>query len=316
MALPEVRLLQTAIALAEELHFSKAAERLHIDQSTLSKRIQELENQLSVLLFDRNHQMVELTEPGRKFVELAREALLNIEQAVTSARAAHRGKDEILNLGNTPFTDPYLVSMILSVRLPLFPGLRIKLWSNYSNELAREVIAGTLDLALITGIPDNSKLSSLKLAEEPFYIAMSLDDPLSDLREIRLADMQNRNWVMFSRHVNPHLYDSIQRHTGAAGISPADLHHVSSPEEAAPLIIRDDGLAFLNRTGAWRIAQDGITFRPLAQDELRFTTALTVCAESKSRLLGEFVKATSRKLDALRRPAQHLLTLIPHEFGR
>ncbi|HZP06419.1 MAG TPA: LysR family transcriptional regulator [Terracidiphilus sp.] len=308
MVLPEIRLLQAAITLAEELHFSRAAERLHIDQSTLSKRIQELESQLGLRLFERNHQMVDLTESGSKFVEEARKAEVHIERAVNSAKAASRGTDEVLNLGKSPHTDPYLVSMILAIRLPLFPGLKIKIWSHFSHELAREVSTGSLDIAVTTGIPDTSKLSSLKLAENPFYIAMAWNDPLSALKQVRLRDMQDRNWVMFSRHVNPYLYDRIQRQASTDGVSGADLHHVSSPEEAVPLILENYGLAFLNRTGAWRIAQHGITMRPLAEDSLRLITNLTVRADTKSRLIGEFVKATARKLDTLRRPVQRSLS--------
>ncbi len=89
------------------------------------------------------------------------------------------GADEILNIGKSAYTDPYLVSTLLAVRLPLFPGMRVKLWSNYSNELAHQVIAGTLDLALITGVPDTPKLTVLKIADNPFYISMSLDDELA-----------------------------------------------------------------------------------------------------------------------------------------
>ena len=199
----EIRLLQTAIVLAEELNFSRAAERLRIDQSALSKRIIELESQLGFRLFERDHQRVELTEPGRKFVEEAREAVLHAERAVLSAKAAFNGAEDILNIGKSAYTDPYLVSMLLSIRLPLFPSLKIKLWSNFSHELAHEVIAGTLDLALITGVPDTPKLSSLRVADHPFYIAMCLSDPLAEYRELRLKDMHNRNWVLFSTARKP-----------------------------------------------------------------------------------------------------------------
>jgi DNA-binding transcriptional LysR family regulator len=128
---------------------------------------------------------------------------------------------------------------ILVIRLPLFPGLRIKLWSNYSHELAREILAGALDLALTTGIPETPKLSCLKLAESPFYIAMSSGDPLAGQRQVRLRDMQDRTWVLFSRHVGPHLYDMIQRGTAATGAGASDLHHVSSPEEAVGSIAEE-----------------------------------------------------------------------------
>ena len=106
MALPEIRLLETANVLAEELHFSRVAERLRVDQSTVSKRIDELESQLGFRLFQRNHQIVELTEAGRKFVEEARIALLHVERAIQSGRTAREDAEAILNVGRSPYTDP------------------------------------------------------------------------------------------------------------------------------------------------------------------------------------------------------------------
>jgi DNA-binding transcriptional LysR family regulator len=186
-------LLQAAIAVARELNFSRAAESLHIGQSTLSKQIYELESQLGFKLFERNHQTVELTDAGRAFVEEAREALLHTERAVVAAKAVFNGADQILNLGKSAFTDPFLISTVLSVRLPLFPGMRIKQWSNYSNELARQVIAGTLDLAMTTGIPENPKLSLLQLADNPFYLAMPEDDQLADQTDLVLEQLHDAN---------------------------------------------------------------------------------------------------------------------------
>ena len=112
MALPEIRLLQAAIALAEYLNFSRAAERLHLTQPALSKQIVELEAQLGLRLFERSHQNVDLTDAGRAFVEEAREAVLHAERAVISAKAVFNGADEILNVGKSAYTDPYLVSTI------------------------------------------------------------------------------------------------------------------------------------------------------------------------------------------------------------
>lgn len=107
MVLPDTRLFQAAIVLAEELNFSRAAERLRIDQSTLSRRIMELEGMVGVRLFERNHQVVELTEPGRHFVQEARHALLHAERAVLSATAASRGADEVLK--GEPSVTPCLI---------------------------------------------------------------------------------------------------------------------------------------------------------------------------------------------------------------
>jgi DNA-binding transcriptional LysR family regulator len=309
MILPETRLLQAAITLAEELNFSRAAERLRVDQSTLSKRILELENQLDVHLFERNHQKVALTDAGKRFVEEAQQAIAHVERAVFSARAVFGGSDEFLYIGRSAYTDPWLVSMMLSVHLPFHPGLRIQWSSNFSHEIAREVIAGTLDLALTTGLPENPKLTCLKMAEEPLYIAMSWNDCLATHREVRLTNLDNRNWVLFSRHVSPYMYDTLQREASKAGVGSSELHHVTGADEAVPLILDRGGLAFLTKTGAWRIAWEGITIRPLAEENLRLITCPTARADSKSRLVNDFVKAAARTVESLRRPVQTQLPL-------
>jgi len=303
MTLPETRLLQAAIALAEELHFSRAAERLRIEQSTLSKRILELESQISLRLFKRNRQFVELTDAGRHFVEEARHAVLHTERAVMSATAAFRGAEEILNIGKSAYTDPYLVTTLLSIRLPLFPGLRVKLWSNYSHELAHQVALGKLDMALVTAVPDMPKLNLLTVADAPVYIALSKHHPLAGRKELRLEDLRACEWILLASYVNPHVFEMIQQVTAERGVVASDLHYVMTAEEALEFVLARKGVAFLNRAGAWRIARDGVTMRPLVEEKLRFITKLATQAESKSRLVSEFVRAAGRKL-AGSRPAQ------------
>jgi DNA-binding transcriptional LysR family regulator len=181
--------------------------------------------------------IVAVTETGRVFVEEAREAVLHTERAVAAATAIFNGADEILNLGKSAYTDPFLVSTLLSIRLPLFPGMRIKQWSNYSNELARQVISGDLDAAVMTGIPETPKLSLLRLADNPFYIALATNDPLAQRREILLEQMGDRNWVLLCRHANSYLYDTILFVGSGKNIRPKDIFQVMSPEEASELIL-------------------------------------------------------------------------------
>jgi len=301
--LPDIRLFQAAIVLAEELNFSRTAERLRIDQSTLSRRIMELESLVGLRLFERNHKVVELTEPGRHFVQEARHALLHAERAVSSATAASRGADEVLNLGKSVYTDPYLVSALLSIQLPLFPGLKIKQWSHYSHELAHQVALGKLDVALVTAVPDTPKLNLLMVAEAPIYIALSKDSPLKNNKELRLEDLSGHDWILPAPHVNPHLHEMIQGIKSERGIPVPEVHHVMTAEEASELILAHKGAAFLTRGGAWRIARDGVTMRPLAEERLRLVTKLATRADNKSRLVSEFVRAAGRKLSSTR-PAQ------------
>ncbi len=225
------------------------------------------------------------------------------------------GADEILNLGRSAYTDPFLVSTLLSIRLPLFPGMRIKQWSNFSNELARQVISGDLDAAVTTGVPETPKLSLLRMADNPFYIAMSASDALTEHRELLLEQMQNRNLILLSRHANSYLYDMILFVASSKDVRPKDIFHVMSPEEVSELILEHEALAFLPRSAAWRISRDGITMRPLSEPRLRLVTNLAVRSDTKSRLVKEFVRATSRKMDSLALKLQGRLPLTAHKIA-
>lgn len=309
MALPDISLLQAAIVLAEELHFGRAADRLNMSQPTLSKQIFRLERSLGFRIFEHNHQAAELTPAGRVFIAEAREVVSHAERAVLSARAVVDGPNEILNIGKSSYTEPILVSTLLSIHLSLFPEMRIKLWSNFSNELARQVSTGTLDLAVITGVSHKPQLSVLNIADNPFYIALPMGDELAAYREIRLDQMSKRIWILLGKHANAHLYETIQSVGADRNVYPSDIYHFTSPEEASELVREHDGLAFLPRSAAWRIARDGITMRPLAEPRLRLVTSLAIRADSKSRLVNEFVRAAGRKFGVIGRTAQRKLPL-------
>jgi len=309
MALPDIRLLQSAIVLAEELHFGRAADGLNMSQPTLNKQIFRLERSVGFRIFEHSHQAVELTPAGQVFIAEAREVVFHAERAMLSARAVIDGPTEILNVGKSSYTDPFFVSMLMSIRLPLFPDMKAKLWSNYSNELARQLIAGTLDVALITGVPPKSKLSTLEIATNPYYVAMRTGDELAAHKEVRLNQMERRLWVLLGPHINAYLYDQIQTVTSEKEIYASDIYHFTSSEEASGLVHEHHGLALLPRTAAWRIARDGITIRPLVEDRLRLVTSLAVRADSKSRLVNEFVKAAGRKLSDAGQRRQNTLPM-------
>ena len=138
-----------------------------------SRSSNHIENQFGYPLFKRNHKTVELTEAGRKFVEEDRVALLHAERAVQAGRAASQDADVVLNIGRSPYTDPFLVTTLLSIKLPLFPQLRVELSHQFSCDLIREVLARALDLAIATEPPEGERLTMVKVCESPFYIATS-----------------------------------------------------------------------------------------------------------------------------------------------
>jgi len=193
----DFRLLQSAIVLADELNFSRAASRLHLTQPGLTKQIQDLESQLGVIIFERSSQGVELTEPGRVFIEHAKLAVFHLERAVHLTRAAAKGAEVVVNFGSSPYIDPYIVSTILSVRLSLFPTMHVHTHSHFSHELMRQVSSGELDIAIVAAGEENSRLNFLELERHPLFALMKTEDAAARKRAACLGDFDDRVWVLF-----------------------------------------------------------------------------------------------------------------------
>jgi DNA-binding transcriptional LysR family regulator len=302
MRLPDIHLLQAAIMLAEVRNYSRAARKLGIQQPTLTKRILELEHLIGVQLFIRSTQFVEPTDACRQLIEEAKQCVFHAERAVNVARLAEQGAQAVLHIGKSQYTDPYLITMLTSVSLPLFPNLEVSLSSMLSKELETEVLLGNLDLAVATGHFDNPKITQLELLRTPFYIAVAERSPLAGFTELTLAQLHQKTWVMFERHVHPSLYDSIFREANEEKVQPKSVHHVVTAEESAQELYAETGeVAFLTRAGAWRIARNGLTMRPLIHPTLNISSKLIARADDSSRIVSEFARTLKRKLDASRR---------------
>jgi len=304
MGQSDIKLMEAAIALAEELNFSRAAQKLHITQPALTKRIAELEDRLGISLFTRDHQMVDVNDSGQAFVEEARLSVLHGERAFQAAQRAARGVDVVLNVGRSPYTDPFLVTTLLSIQLPLFPRLRVDLTSQFSCDLVHQLLEGRLDLAIATEPPESPLMTTVKIDEAPFYIAMSVRDKLAACPSVKLDDMAGRCWVLFERRLHPALYDTIMRGAEARGILPTRVKHVIAPEEAFPSVADGSSLAFLVKVGAMRVARNGVTVRPLTEDTLLLRTFLASRADNSSKVASELVRAFMRKLSHWNRDKQ------------
>lgn len=137
----------------------------------------------------------------------------------------------------------------------------------------------------------------VKVAESPFYIAMSKEDELASESSVALDALAGRAWVIFERTMHPPVYDSVMRIAREHKVVPAKVHHIVVPEDAYPFIADAGALAFVVKSGAIRIARDGITVRPLAEQSLILKTYLASRADEKSKVLSELVRAFMRKVE-------------------
>jgi DNA-binding transcriptional LysR family regulator len=304
----DLRLLRAAVVLAEELSFSRAAQKLHVSQPGLTKQIQDLEAILHVSLFTRDRQKVHLTEAGRAFVEESRLALIHQERAVQAAKYVAKGAEAILNLGQSPFVDPLLISVMTSIHLPLFPELRINITSDYAPELIRRVASGEIEIALLAAGPETPQLTQIEVTASPFYVLISETSSLAARRSLSLRELDEIPWIQFARQIQPMLYDVIEARARSSGIIASERHDVTSAEQAAQLIYRTGGAAIFSKHDAWRVAMDGLTMRPLGEPEISMRTVLAVRNDA-SRVVSEFVRATVRKIRKLAPPSQGRLPL-------
>ena len=292
----ETKLMESVIALAEELHFGRAARRLRISQPMLTKNIQDVEALIGGPLFLRDRKHVALSDAGRGYVQQARISLLYGERAIQSARAATQGMDETFHVGRSPYADPFLVSTLLSIQLPLYPRLNIALVSKFSMNLIDDLLTGVLNLAIANDPPESPLLTSVQVGEQPFYIAMSKRDELAGHPAISLDRMGGRRWILFERQLHSRLYDAIINASIERGIHPLSIQHVTAPEEAFPFVADGSAIAFVVKAGALLMARNGVTVRPLNESSLHMKTCLVCRADDDSKIASEFVRAYMRKM--------------------
>jgi DNA-binding transcriptional LysR family regulator len=233
----ETRLLRAVTALAEELSFTRAAHKLNISQPALSKQITDLEERYGFQLFTRsNKRAVQLTDAGRVFVEEARSALTHIELAVRLARAAHEGNSSTLIVGHSPYADQAWVSALLAIHLHMFPELQISIMTMFAMELVRSVLAGELNLALVTAPPEDPQIAATPFAKAPLYAALLATHPAIHNERLVLSDLAKDNWILFARRVHPMVHDAILDTARREGIAPKKAHDIMGVRQAILLV--------------------------------------------------------------------------------
>jgi DNA-binding transcriptional LysR family regulator len=305
----KIRHLEAVIALAEEMNYTRAAKRIGLTQSGMSRCIQSAEREAKATLFVRNTSKVELTDSGRLYYEHACISIAHGERAVRSAVESRDGAETLLRIGKSPDVDPVLIEILYAIRLPLFPALRITLHSESSNDLAHRLLAADLDLALITQPGRNAKLTMNKLAETPLYVVLPTNHRASHVASVKLSDLQEDRWIIFHRRMHPFLYDKIMRRTEEAGFHPKALNHILYPDEAGPQLLANGSIAFLTRANALKFNTDRLVAKPLQDDSLCLDEWIAARADNGSRLVSEFVRAYGTHYKAVLRPSQLSLAM-------
>ncbi|MGK3137315.1 LysR substrate-binding domain-containing protein [Pantoea trifolii] len=206
----ELRHLRYFIAVAEELHFGRAAQRLNISQPPLSQQIQQLEQEIGAQLFTRTNRSVQITPAGALFLQDARGILLQVEQAARRAARVHTGQEGELRIGFTssaPFTG--LVSDALYQFRQRWPEVHIQMQENNTRQQLAPLHDARLDLGVMRNTPLPSDLQHRVLLREPLCAVVHWAHPLADAESISIQALANEPFVFFDPQGGTALYGEI-----------------------------------------------------------------------------------------------------------
>jgi DNA-binding transcriptional LysR family regulator len=292
----ELRHLRYFVAVAEELHFRRAAERLHVAQPAVSEQIRKLEQELGVRLFDRDQRRVALTDPGVALLHEARHVLRQAQHAQQAARSARDASTRRLRVGYVPDALPAVVPRALrSIGAGNAP-VQTTLETGPALGLLEAVREGRLDAAIVCLPAPTRGLRMQKLSVERAVAVLPAGDARATAAQIDLALVAPERLVVLPRVSNPAFYDTIVSACRDAGLSPqlAELGE-SAVEHALLAVASGAGMAVLPASVADRYMAPGIRFVPLAGAGLCCETAILTRPEAADHApTSAFLRALDR----------------------
>ncbi|MCW3038536.1 MAG: transcriptional regulator, LysR family [Solirubrobacterales bacterium] len=244
----ELRQLRSLVALAEESHFTRAAQRLHIAQPALSQQIAKLEREVGVPLVDRTTRRVALTEAGELLLAHARRMISEETVALAELDELAGLRRGHLNVGAAQAMGPVDLAKLLVGFHRSYPAVELTVREALSVDLNVAVLADELDLAFVTGVADPARIESHQVALEDLVCILSPAHPLTGADEVSLADLADETFVMFAGSAT--IRGIVQRAAGEHGYAPQIGFETSDVNRIRALVGAGLGVAILPRSDA------------------------------------------------------------------
>jgi DNA-binding transcriptional LysR family regulator len=292
----ELRHLRYFVAVAEELHFTRAAERLGIKQPPLSLQIRQLEQEIGTLLFRRLTRGVELTESGLLLLEKARDILRDVEKTKLSVQMRARGETGRIRLGfaGATYFNPLIPALVAGYRLK-YPQVAISPETDNTPRLIAALNNGEMDLAFIRlAVGDIAGLGIDLIVEEPMLIVVPAEHHLARKRSVPLAALARETWILHPRPIGPSLYDEIIAACHGAGFSPKIGQEASAIPSAVHLVSAGFGISIVPQS-LQQIHAAGIVYVRIRGDRPRAPISLAYRRNDHSAAVRNFVALVKRK---------------------
>jgi DNA-binding transcriptional LysR family regulator len=277
------------IAVAEELHFTRASARLRIAQPHLSHQIRQLEREIGVELFARTKRSVALTAAGHTFLQHVRTILDTTSDAINAAQRASRGETGRIRLGFNSAAAFGVVPTAIARFRRAYADVELLPRECNSEEGLEAVRAGELDLCLLT--PPRNVDSSVNIEPvwlEPLAIVLPPKHPLAHMREIGLQRLKSDSWIMARREVASRLHDEIMGACATAGFEPRVVQRFTRITTAMSLVASGIGVTLLPITVA-RLGIGGAIYRRVRPRRIGVPIALAWRQDRTSPALARFM---------------------------
>jgi DNA-binding transcriptional LysR family regulator len=297
----ELRHLRYFIAVAEELHFGRAAQVLGISQPPLSQQIQALELEVGARLFERTNRRVELSEAGRLFLEEARLVLAQVDKAADVARRAQLGELGELKIGFTssaPFSST-IPQAIFAFR-QRFPSVHLNLREMSSTRVADALVDESIQVGIMRPLPLPDSLSVVELMREPLVAVLSSKHPLVVGSEegLFLSALALEPFVFFPRSYGSGLYTQLLSLARDVGFSPHFAQEAGEAMTIIGLVAAGLGVSVLPASYR-RMRIDGVVYRPLLDPQAISAVWLVQRKDQTSPMAKAFVELLTRKAEPI-----------------
>ncbi|WP_133458113.1 LysR family transcriptional regulator, partial [Pseudomonas aeruginosa] len=270
----ELRHLRCFVALAEELHFTRAAERLHIEQPPLSRAIKELEDDLGVVLFERNRRGTVLTEAGATFLQDVRRVFAVLKQAQENVRAVAAGLSGSLRIAvSDGAIDPRLSALLARCREEE-PEIEIRLSEVPLADQLRGLRSGDFSIGFAHTAEVGDGIVTEPLWHDPLVVAVPARHPLLSHKAVPLHQLATYPLVLCDPQVCEGYYRELARLLRPLERPPDVAEHVSSLDMMLTLVGAGYGVGFITETRIAASLRPDVVIRPLAMDSAVITTYL------------------------------------------
>ena len=259
----ELRHIRYFVAVAEECHFGRAAERLHIAQPPLSQQIKQLEAELGVQLLTRSTRRVELTRAGERYLERARAILAAVDEAGTEAARVAAGEVGRVSVGFVGTTTYELLPRLARALRHDFPGIELDLHGEMlTPDQVTALHAGTLDLAFLRPPVRDPDLRVRVLRREPLVAVLPEAHHLAGLEAVPLAALRGEVFISYPSHRRSVLYDAVYDACLEAGFEPRVGQEVAETSTLVSFVAADVGVALVPAS-VQHLRITGAVYRPL-----------------------------------------------------